>query len=53
MGQIHRRNFSLGASLDKNCGIEQHDEPLGKFESLDHIPKYISSTGLERITYNH
>lgn len=53
MGQTHRRNFSLGASLDKTVGLNNMMSLSVKFESLDHIPKYISSTGLERITYNH
>ena len=53
MGRIHRRNISLGASLDKTIGLNNMMSLSVKYESLDHIPKYISSIGLERITYNY
>lgn len=53
MGQIHRRNLSIGASLDKTLGLNSLMSLAAKIENLDHIPKYFSVTGLERIRYNY
>jgi NTE family protein len=52
-GDVISRNFTAGLIIARRIGMNHNFNISGEFENLNLLPRYVSSSGLNNISYNY